>query len=324
MKKITSMFLALVMALALAVPAFASSGTVKVDGSIQLPTINVVLPTTASMVMNPYKMSVKLDPRDPASAVQDQIVSSTMEVKNLSNIDIQVGIKVTGTIKNTTDTAPAFSAASVATDSSAKKAYIYVAFEIGDTGLDVADTSGNGTSTVVLDTSEQEVSDFASGSAAGNANTLKASADLKAPSTDGVLGFKFFGETSAVTTWTDKDVMSATIAFTFTPLANAVAPTTPGVTASMTGTPAASGSVTLNAALQNIDSSKNPSYSWAVTTDTDSIVNSFTDSAAASQTVNIAAGATSGQSATLTVTVTYDDQGSGDATVTDTVTITIP
>ena len=97
MKKITSMFLALVMALALTIPAFASSGTVKVEGSIQVPTLNVVLPTTASMVMNPYNMSVKLDPRDPASAVNDQIISPTMEVKNLSNIGVQVGIKVTGT-----------------------------------------------------------------------------------------------------------------------------------------------------------------------------------------------------------------------------------
>lgn len=92
----------------------------------------------------------------------------------------------------------------------------------------------------------------------------------------------------------------------------------------MTGTPAAGGTVTLNAAIANISASKNPTYSWAVTTDANSIVDNFTDSAAAAQTVAIAAGATSGQSATLTVTVTYDDTGSGDGNVTDTVTITIP
>lgn len=170
------------------------------------------------MVMNPYKMSVKLDPRDPTTAVQDQIVSSTMEVKNLSNIDVQVGIKVTGTIKNTTDTAPTFKTTSAAS-SSTKEAYIYVAFEIGDTGLNVTDTSGSGDDTVVLSTTEQDVTNFAPG-AASAANTLKASADLKAPATDGVLGFKFFGDVAPVTTWTDKDTMAATIAFTFTPVAN--------------------------------------------------------------------------------------------------------
>lgn len=177
MKKITSMFLALVMALALTIPAFASSGTVKVEGSIQVPTLNVVLPTTASMVMNPYNMSVKLDPRDPASAVNDQIISPTMEVKNLSNIGVQVGIKVTGT-KGRGDVE--FATGSAAS-SSTKEAYVYVAFEIGNTGLDVADTNGSGNSTVVLSDTEQDVADFLSTAVASNANTLAASADGKAP-----------------------------------------------------------------------------------------------------------------------------------------------
>lgn len=215
MKKITSMFLALVMALALTIPAFASSGTVKVEGSIQVPTLNVVLPTTASMVMNPYNMSVKLDPRDPASAVNDQIISPTMEVKNLSNIGVQVGIKVTGT-KGRGDVE--FATGSAAS-SSTKEAYVYVAFEIGNTGLDVADTNGSGTSTVVLSDTEQNVTDFLSTAVASDANTLAASADGKAPAADGVLGFKFFGDTAPVTTWTDKDTLAATIAFTFTPVA---------------------------------------------------------------------------------------------------------
>ncbi len=228
MKKITSMFLALVMALALTIPAFASSGTVKVEGSIQVPTLNVVLPTTASMVMNPYNMSVKLDPRDPASAVNDQIISPTMEVKNLSNIGVQVGIKVTGT-KGRGDVE--FATGSAAS-SSTKEAYVYVAFEIGNTGLDVADTNGSGTSTVVLSDTEQDVTDFLSTAAASNANTLAASADGKAPAADGVLGFKFFGDTAPVTTWTDKDTLAATIAFTFTPVAvdTTPAPTTYSIT----------------------------------------------------------------------------------------------
>lgn len=325
MKKFASMFLALVMALSLAVPAFAQSGTVKVDGTIQVPTINVVLPTTASLVMNPYSMDVKLNPKD-TNTVNDQIISPLMTVKNLSNIDVKTNIKVTGTVGRGE---AEFAAASAASETAKKSAYIYVAFEIGDATMTaVTDTNGAGGSTVVLSTTEQEVTDFADAAAAASGNTLKASADAKNPASNGVLGFQFFGDTANVTTWTDKDTLAATIAFKFTPVSNAAAtptpPATPSVTASMTGTPAASGSVTLNAAISNIDGSKNPTYSWAVTTDTNSIVDSFLDSAAASQTVNIAAGATTGQSATLTVTVTYDDTGSQDATVTDTVTITMP
>lgn len=268
-KKLISTAMAGVMALSLSVPAFASSGTVKVDGSIQLPTINVVLPTTASMVMNPYKMSVKLDPRDPATAVQDQIVSSTMEVKNLSNIDVQVGIKVTGTIKNTTDTAPAFKTSSAAS-SSTKEAYIYVAFEIGDTGLDVADTNGAGNNTVVLSTNETDVTNFAPGAASAD-NTLKASADLKAPATDGVLGFKFFGDVAPVTTWTDKDTMAATIAFTFTPVANdPTATTTYGITIGTITNGTATADVATAAAGDTVTLTATPnsgetSVAWTVT-----------------------------------------------------------
>ena len=48
---------------------------VKVEGSINLPTINMVLPTTASMIMNPYELNVKLNPRDPdETPVDDQII----------------------------------------------------------------------------------------------------------------------------------------------------------------------------------------------------------------------------------------------------------
>ena len=225
MKKIISMFLALVMALALAVPAFATSGTVKVDSSLQLPTLNVVLPTTASMIMNPYKMEVKVNPKD-TTTVNDQIVSATMEVKNLSDIDVQVGIKVQGTIKNTADTKPAFAAGTTAS-SSAKEAWIYVAFEIGNTGMTVSDTNGTGGGTVVLTTAEQEVTDFASNASPASGNTLKASANKKDPATNGVLGFKFFGDISPVTSWTDKDTMAANIAFTFTPVANNTTPAGP-------------------------------------------------------------------------------------------------
>ncbi len=307
-KKLISTAMAGVMALSLSVPAFASSGTVKVDGSIQLPTINVVLPTTASMVMNPYKMSVKLDPKDPASAVQDQIVSSTMEVKNLSNIDVQVGIKVTGTIKNTTDTAPAFKTSSAAS-SSTKEAYIYAVFEIGDTGLDVADTNGAGDNTVVLSTNETDVTNFAPG-AASAANTLKASADLKAPATDGVLGFKFFGDVAPVTTWTDKDTMAATIAFTFTPVANTVTPSAgdASVSVSISGT---SATATFNAGTSSLTAA---SYSWS-SSDTSVATVAGTN---ATGTITQNGSATAGQTATITVTVTL----SNGATITGSDTFT--
>ena len=227
MKKIASLFLALVMTLSLAVPAFAQNGTVKVEGTIQMPTINVVLPTVASMVLNPYKMDVKLDPKS-STVSTDQVVSTLMQVKNLSDIDIAVKAKATGTIGKGT---VAFANASVASDTSAPKAYIYGVFAVGNAD----DTLSAGTPSVVLATTEKDVDGFGPSDAVGNTNTLKASADKKTPAPNGVLNFQFFGDTSDVTTWTDKDTLGATVAFIFTPVANGggagpVGPTTYGVT----------------------------------------------------------------------------------------------
>lgn len=311
MKKFVSMFLALVMALALTIPAMASSGTVKVDGSIQVPTLNVVLPTTASMIMNPYNMTVKLDPKDATKTSTDQIISPTMEVKNLSNIGIQVGISVSGT----TGKGDVTFAASSAAASTTKEAYIYVAFEIGDTGLDVTDTNGTGNETVVLSTTAAEPTTFATTVAAASGNTLAASTDAKTPATNGVLGFKFFGDTGNVTTWTDKDTLGASIAFTFTPVA---VDTTPAVAISgVPATIAASDTFNLTATPTNLTGTV--TYSWAVSNDNNNIIDSFTDGAAATQAIAIAAGATTGQTADVTVTATYGSS----STVTDTVTITI-
>ena len=341
MKKITSMFLALVMALSLAVPAFASSGTVKVEGSIQMPTINVVLPTTASMVLNPYSMDVKLNPKD-TTTYDDQVISPVMEVKNMSNIDMQVGIQIAGT-KGKGDVK--FATAAPAANAANKEAFIYAVFQIGAAGMTITDpgnVTADAANVAILDepasgaaaATPKDVTNFetVAGAAADDDNTLAATVlntttNKQEAAPTGVLGFRFFGSTSDVTTWTEKDTLGATLTFKFTPVANAAGggtPATPSVSAAITsGTPAAGANLTLTATPANIDASKNPTYSWAVTTDTNSIVDSFVDGNAATQTVNIAAGATSGQSATLTVTVTYDDAGSQDATVTDTVTITI-
>ena len=269
MKKLMSAAMAGALALSLSVPAFASGNTVltgvdslgegatiEVTGTTKTADVKVTVPTSSSVVLNPYELDYTVE--GAASAVNDQIISAAQYIVN------------DGTTESTNYETKALTK----------------------------------TATAFTDITMDEK---------GGANPA--------------ISFKFTGDAAKnpTTPWTTDDIVGATIVFSFA-LDNSgggSGSTTPSVAASMTGTPTAGGSVTLNAAISNIDASKNPSYSWAVTTDTNSIVDSFTDSGAAAQTVNIAGGATTGQSATLTVTVTYDDQGSGDATVTDTVTITV-
>lgn len=227
MKKIISMFLALVMALALAVPAFASSGKVDVAGTINLPTINVVLPTTASMTLNPYKLDVKLNPKDTTETPSnDQILSPLMLVKNLSNTGIQVGATVQGVLGKGSDAT--LEASSVAAEADEKQIHVYAKFKIGDADMETSDipaeSSGatTGDLVLVLDDTVQVVpqlnpDDPAATTVSATGNVLAGTNDAKNPDSNGVLGFRFFGDMSKVTTWTDKDTVSAAVAFTFTP-----------------------------------------------------------------------------------------------------------
>lgn len=240
-KKILSMFLALVMALALAVPAFAEN--VQVEGSINLPTINVVLPTTASMTLNPYELEVKLNPKDATETPTDaQIISPLMTVKNLSNIGVQVAVAVQGVKgKGTAEFAAATTQGS--TKSTAKEAFVYAKFLVGDPDMALTDIAAEATAPsadaarlVILDTTKKDVTKLAADDAAAETgsdiNVLKGTTG-KTAADGGVLGFRFFGDMTQAPEktvgsdtvsdpWTDKDVLSATVSFTFTPVAGSL------------------------------------------------------------------------------------------------------
>lgn len=252
MKKIVSMFLALVMALALAVPAMADD--VKVEGSIQLPTINVVLPSTASMILNPYGLNVKLDKNDTTGSTA-QIISPVMQVKNLSDIGMRVDIQVAGTKgKGTADFSNADLDPNATAPVTAKVANVWGYFQIVtaaelDTftiNLNSIDATTNGAiqlATVGQGATAPYVYEFdpaQDNEIASRANVLAPSKDKKNPEDNGILAFTFAGtavaspkktEGSATVAdpWTDKDTLGATVTFTFTPVASDiyVAPATP-------------------------------------------------------------------------------------------------
>lgn len=330
MKKITSMFLALVMALSLTVPAFASSGTVKVEGSIQLPTINVTLPTTASMIMNPYSMDVKLNPKD-TTTVNDQIVSPVMEVTNLSNIDMQVGIQIAGA-KGKGDAK--FAAAAPTAGATDKEAFIYAVFQIGAAGMTISDpgnVTADAANVAVLEepasgattATPKDVTNFetVAGTVADSNNTLAATVlntttNKQEAAPTGVLGFKFFGTTSDVTTWNDKDTLGATLTFKFTPVANNAGGTPPAgtVTATITEASGKTSIATGETASLTVALSGSKTIDSVVWSADDSGTNvSLGGSTSATETVSWVS---SGGSVTITATVTYDTTQTATATFT--------
>lgn len=108
--KVFSGILAGMMACNLAVPALAAneykiiqdtdvttgqySGTTTVTSTMQAPTIKVTIPTTGSVVINPYGMKY----RDSYNTVHtDQIISATYYIENASNVDLSVDVSAVGT-----------------------------------------------------------------------------------------------------------------------------------------------------------------------------------------------------------------------------------
>lgn len=237
-KKLISIAMAGVMSLSLSLPAFADD--VKVEGSINLPTINMVLPTTASMIMNPYELNVKLNPKDPAETpVDDQIISPLMTVKNLSNIGVKVAVSVQGTKGRGT---AAFAAGTTqgSTKSTVKEAFVYAVFDIGDPDMAISDIaapstvpSADAAYLVILDETAKEVTKLAAADAAsttaGAVNVLTGTTG-KTAAEGGVLGFRFFGDMTQAPVaadgssdpWTDKDILGATVSFTFSPVAGSL------------------------------------------------------------------------------------------------------
>ena len=99
-KKIMSTALAGVMALSLAVPAFAAANAetaleqnTAITGTTQAPTIKITVPATGTVTVHPYKMAVSVGGSD----VTDQIISATQFIENASDVAVKVSAQVTGT-----------------------------------------------------------------------------------------------------------------------------------------------------------------------------------------------------------------------------------
>lgn len=205
-KKFLSLLMAGALTASLSAPAFAATdpNAVAVEGTIQLPTINVVLPTTASMILNPYQLNVKLDKND-ADGSEDGIISPLMTVKNLSNIGIQVGANVKGVVGKSSGAVFATGTTATSTD---KEAFVYAKFLKGNPDMSIDDLSAETTAPtsstgmiVILsaDADGVDVPDLAPGAAADTTtkkNILAATSDTKNPAEGGVLGFRETAENS--------------------------------------------------------------------------------------------------------------------------------
>lgn len=227
MKKMTALLLAVVMSLSLAATAFAVDATisdaakganVKVTGTTTVPTIKLVVPSSAAVVLNPYAMKLNSDLSgavDTSGTVQSKVISPVYFIQNQSNIDIKVGVTATGTATGVT-----FAKASVAAvENKDKQAFVQMVMK----GIEKDDYDGHASTPVTLDPDADKKLVLAATAASLKADdqiTLVAGdGTALAASGNAVLAFQFQGDTSKtpITPWSNKDVVGATLAFTFAP-----------------------------------------------------------------------------------------------------------
>jgi hypothetical protein len=102
MKKLVSLGLALVMCLALMIPALASEQTFSTENSSLTPTIEVEMPSSAGVVLNPYGMTYTGDllPKNATDAQKTaQIISNVFAITNKTQgAKLEVKATVSGVV----------------------------------------------------------------------------------------------------------------------------------------------------------------------------------------------------------------------------------
>jgi hypothetical protein len=235
-KKILSLALAGAMAASLAVPACAatSSNTTKVTATYQPVTIDVVVPTTGTTIINPYGLPVDIGPTGTVVQVKGaQLVNKPMLLKNKTSTKLNVSVSATASVTG------AFTFATAAIEDFSKDTkndgFVYLAF--------AANTELTGAETALTDAAvatayskvtwpeydeEKNIALKATTTAITKSDVAVLGAatmdttdttKFSAYTADSIVYFGMCGQVSQTpkTAWVAKDGFVANIAFTFTP-----------------------------------------------------------------------------------------------------------
>ena len=188
-KQLLSTVLALLLALSL--PAASASEPPAPDaGGL----INVIVPSTGHMVINPYRLAVRPDGVETTA----QLVHAPLALTNLS--DFPVTVNVTASASLPRESEAVFVHAPPAPDAKAKEVFLYAEFQARPDWWEGA----------YLDLPNQ-LPVSPRGASAGNVLTLDA---------QGEGWFRLFGAlaSSPASAWSDTDTFGAVLTFTFAPL----------------------------------------------------------------------------------------------------------
>jgi hypothetical protein len=140
MKKMICAFMAIVMCMAMAVPALASSGGTSYSGGLVAPTIEVVVPASTKIFLNPYQIAISRTDIASGDAMlsgesitsgdvtlTSLVITPTAVLKNKSDVPVNVSLTATGTIPTTSNAT--FATAPLATTEKNKKVFLYLEWD---------------------------------------------------------------------------------------------------------------------------------------------------------------------------------------------------
>jgi hypothetical protein len=135
-KKVLSLALATAMAASLSIPAYASTNNnasssttsnrdLEITGAYQAVSIAVVVPTSGTVIINPYALPVSISSQTGGSKVSKQIVTKPLAIQNQSEVKLDVNVSATATVKGNLTLATG----AVSTTEKKNSAFLYVDLE---------------------------------------------------------------------------------------------------------------------------------------------------------------------------------------------------
>lgn len=215
MKKLVSLGLALVMCLALMIPALASEETFETENSAMVPTVEVELPSSGVVILNPYAMKYSGDAMSGlAKNATDQILSNVFSLTNKTQGG-NLKVKATVTAAAEGNAVLEAKATAIKSGDKANTVILNLKYSITQNANASAPTTiatGALASTLQMTGSEQSLQD---------ANKK----DIVLSPSDGTkhtyMSFQFAGLANSASTletpWTEDDKVGATFVFTFEP-----------------------------------------------------------------------------------------------------------
>lgn len=231
MKKFFAMVMAGVMTMGMGVTAFAEGeNKMEVTGTTAAPILKMTIPTTSTLVVNPYKLSVDDPDDDGDEKINSQIISPVKYIYSSSNVPVTANVTVTGSVKGGATFATA-DPTTASKPSTKKDVYLYAQVsDVKDLGAAVTGTPAtDDAAAAALGLTFGEAYSSTADVLVGAKAVTKAGMFKMAPATFGedgttvedakVIGFRLAGTANdkSPTAWTADDSVDVAITFDFVP-----------------------------------------------------------------------------------------------------------